>query len=118
MPLSNGEFNMSKPSHCQKCGLKFSWYWRHRHICARCGRVVCDNCSENIVYISERVRNLDFEKEELCNDCEQVNTEELEDGELIVIINAYEIGYEKGYDEGYREGRHRGYEEGYNEARG
>ncbi len=99
---------MSNPSHCQKCGAKFSWWWRHRHICDRCNQVLCDNCLNNIVYTSEGVRKLDFSKKELCNDCEAINSSELRNGGLIVIIKAYEKGYEEGYDKGYADGRRRG----------
>ena len=91
---------MSEPSHCQKCGAKFSWWWRHRHICARCNKVVCDACSEKMVYTSNQVRNLNFEKEELCNDCEPINAKELEDEKLVHVINIYQKSYEYGLQEG------------------
>ncbi len=96
---SEDDVKTSKASHCQKCGAKFNWWWRHRHICSRCNKAVCDACSENMVYTPERVHNLNFEKKELCNDCKPVNAEELEKEKLIDVIKFYEISYKYGLEE-------------------
>jgi hypothetical protein len=53
-----------------------------------------------MVYTPERVCNLNFGKEELCNDCEPINAEELEKEGLIDVIKSYETSYEYGLEEG------------------
>lgn len=103
---------MSNPSNCQICRAKFSWFWRHRHPCKRCGNVVCSDCS-SAAYRAYRVSNLDFNKEEICDNCVEPNNEELEEADLLFSIDAYETGYKEGYETGYREGYNSGYSSGH-----
>ena len=80
---------MVEKSNCQRCGAKFRWWLRHRHYCARCKAVVCDNCSEQYSYTPNRVKQWNFEAVEFCKDCYPLNLRDLATERLDEVIAIY-----------------------------
>jgi|MDSY01.2.fsa_nt_gb hypothetical protein len=52
--------------HCQQCGLEFTMFKRQHH-CRVCGKIFCDNCSNNRKLLPEQFHS--FDPQRVCDPC-------------------------------------------------
>lgn len=88
--------------YCEIGGEKFRWYWRHRHRCIICGRIVCRK-HYTLSHLPEYIKELNFDKVEICDIDIQDNLSELKQTRLDEVVEIYSRARQIGYDDGYGE---------------
>ena len=81
------------------CGKKFRWWWRHRHCCEKCGRVICRSCLLK-TEMPAHVKRFDVSQYEVCSRCHPQIRKEMRQNGLHTAVNYYWQGHTDGRDDG------------------
>lgn len=91
---------VGQATNCQLCGDRFTWWWTHRHKCARCTAEICAKCGGNDQLTPATVSSLEFVAVEMCDSCVVANREELESSQLDDVIEVHTMARDLGKTDG------------------